>query len=1192
MRPALIAAACGAALALAGCAATDRVPEAVRAAETIEDPARRLAALAEIEAVGVGVADERLLRAARLIDPGLPDPIPQGSAEFRRAARPLAQVLEANPINPPLSDIEPPGPADVEEAARLYARAKAARMEGDADRASALLEQALTLDPASARLWQELGETRLSAGDRAGAVDALTMAAELGADDPRVMLTLASDAAARADSDEVVRWAGAAWGASEPGSLEHALSGAMLGSALIERGDLLAGAEALQAAASLLDARPVRGGEPVELVRLRNQRAELAVRLGDAWAAMGRPGRAADAYAGTGADEATPRPVPVQLTQRAIAASVAAGRPARAALDAVEHLDHSAGDLGPEETGWLRGLLTIRRIDGAVAGAVENMAADPSRPPTARRQLLRTLVGASADPGDALALIARHPAIARHPDVAADALASVVPAQRVRMAAQAVAAHPGAASAWAGPLCRSVERPLDEARALLASRRPAEVTLGLALALELERPDLAETVLDAGPRPGVDALAAAKLAGVGGLWRVADAWLDAARALASSDAARRGDLFDALLACQRLDEAAALAESIAADADAAPGLLLQAADFALSRQDAHTAMARLERAARADPFDGGVWERRFALRAGESPLTDEAEAMALGREISERRPRSALFAVLRAREMAGQGMLAETVGLLIAVNERDPARDTGLPLLLQASQTAERTGREDVAARVRDWLGARRAEFPGSTPLTLAVAQTLLQDAEDQQAFDLVDEAWARIGHPDLARTAEAVLVQRLGRPEEAVSRALDRLGRVRGVNASLELAETAVAARRWDTAIEATTRALPPGGALAAAQAARWHAVAFELMRHADAAGTAGPVLAALDRARASGLEPPEQIVRARLALLARTGDLEALHRFIDEAPLGPDSALVAAQALLGADRVSEALRLLADLAITGDGVYEDMLSEWARLAGAAGSADDVAAMLERLDARGQTRRAAEVLVELFAPGQPDAEPTPERDRADVAYTVALIASVFERDDVAAEVHRLALSHDAGHAWAANDLGYGLAERGESLDEAERLLEMAHAALPDEPSVLDSLGWVRYKLGVLEDQAGEDARVREGAVTLLLRAAHTEEGAENATILSHLGDAMWRLGRRDEALKSWESAEAILRARARELAMTEQANPRVVDRVNREVGEVRRRVNAARAGEEPEIAPIAAEPEPPPDPGGQADPG
>lgn len=1191
MRPSLIAAACGVALALAGCAAPDRVPEAVRAAGAIEDPTRRLAALAEIEAVGVGVADERLLRAARLIDPGLPEPIPQGSAEFRRAARPLAQVLGANPINPPLSEIEAPGPADVEEAARLYARAKAARVEGDAGRSSALLEQALTLDPGSARLWQELGETRLSAGDRAGAVDALTMAAELGADDPRVMLTLASDAAARSDSDEVVRWAGAAWGASEPESLERALSGAMLGSALIERGDLLAGAEALQAAASFLDARTVRGGEPVELVRLRNQRAELAVRLGDAWAAMGRPRRAADAYAAPGDDPATPR-VPVQLTQRALAAGVVAGRPARAALEAVEHLDRAAGDLGPEQTGWLRGLLTVPRIDDAVAGAVERMAADPSRPPTARRQLLRALVGASADPDDALALIGRHPGVARHPDVAADALASVVPAQRVRMAAQAVAAHPGAASAWAGPLCRSVERPLDEARALLASRRPGEITLGLALALELERPDLADSVVDAGPRPGVDALAGAKLAGVGGLWRVADAWLDAARALASSDPTRRPDLFDALLACQRLDEAAALAESISADADATPDLLLMAADFALSRQDAHGAMARLERAAEADPYDGRVWERRFGLRAGESPLTDETEAMALGREISERRPRSALFAVLRAREMAGQGMIAEAVGLLIAVNERDPARDAGLPLLLQASQTADRTGREDVAARVRAWLEARRAEFPGSTPLTLAVAQTLLQDGENQEAFDLVDAAWARIGHPDLARTAEALLVQRLDRPEEAVERAIERLGRVRGVNASLELAETGVAAQRWNTALEGTTRALPPTGSLAPAQAARWHAVAFELIRNAEAADIAGPVLAALDRARASGLVPPEQIVRARLALLARLGDLEALHRFIEEAPLGPDSALVAAQALLGADRVSEALALLADLAVADAGVYEDMLSEWARLAGGAGSADDVAAMLERLDARGQTRRAAEVLIELFAPGQPDAEPTPGRDRADVAYTVALIASVFERDEVAAEILRLALSHDPGHAWAANDLGYGLAERGESLEEAERLLEMAHAALPDEPSVLDSLGWVRYKLGVFEDQAGDDARVREGAVTLLLRAAHTEEGAENATILSHLGDAMWRLGRRDEALKSWESAEAVLRARARDLAMTEQANPRVLDRVNREVGEVRRRVNAARAGEEPEIAPIAAEPEPPPDPGGQADPG
>ena len=70
-------------------------------------------------------------------------------------------------------------------------------MGGEAEVAELLMEEATRLDPGSPTLWQELGEARTSLGDRFGAADALTMAAELGSTDPRVMLALASDAGSR-----------------------------------------------------------------------------------------------------------------------------------------------------------------------------------------------------------------------------------------------------------------------------------------------------------------------------------------------------------------------------------------------------------------------------------------------------------------------------------------------------------------------------------------------------------------------------------------------------------------------------------------------------------------------------------------------------------------------------------------------------------------------------------------------------------------------------------------------------------------------------------------------------------------------------------------------------------------------------------------------------------------------------------
>jgi tetratricopeptide (TPR) repeat protein len=198
-RPLLLLTVCGLSWPLASCstAPRDTTPPSVRAAASIEEPRRRLEALAEIEAIGVLVSDPRQDAIARGIDPTLPEAIPTGSAEFRRATRPLEDVLEEFRIESPQSEIEQPTPDQAERAAKAYARAQAARLGGEAEVAELLMEEATRLDPGSAKLWQELGEARMALGDRFGAADALTMAAELGATDPAVMLALASDAGSR-----------------------------------------------------------------------------------------------------------------------------------------------------------------------------------------------------------------------------------------------------------------------------------------------------------------------------------------------------------------------------------------------------------------------------------------------------------------------------------------------------------------------------------------------------------------------------------------------------------------------------------------------------------------------------------------------------------------------------------------------------------------------------------------------------------------------------------------------------------------------------------------------------------------------------------------------------------------------------------------------------------------------------------
>lgn len=95
------------------------------------------------------------------------------------------------------------------------------------------------------------------------------------------------------------------------------------------------------------------------------------------------------------------------------------------------------------------------------------------------------------------------------------------------------------------------------------------------------------------------------------------------------------------------------------------------------------------------------------------------------------------------------------------------------------------------------------------------------------------------------------------------------------------------------------------------------------------------------------------------------------------------------------------------------------------------------------------------------------------------------------------------------------NFLGYGKLERGEDLDAAEALIRKASELSPDDASITDSLGWAQYKRGKLAE-----------AVTTLQQAA--ERDPDQAEIQEHLGDALYKSGRRYEARFAWNAALAI----------------------------------------------------------------
>jgi len=95
----------------------------------------------------------------------------------------------------------------------------------------------------------------------------------------------------------------------------------------------------------------------------------------------------------------------------------------------------------------------------------------------------------------------------------------------------------------------------------------------------------------------------------------------------------------------------------------------------------------------------------------------------------------------------------------------------------------------------------------------------------------------------------------------------------------------------------------------------------------------------------------------------------------------------------------------------------------------------------------------------------------------------------------------------------ALNALGYTLVDRTKSVAEGTELIERAIAAKPDSYAIQDSMGWALVQSGRLDD-----------GKTWLQKAWDLSEDPE---VAAHLGEALWRMGRPDEAKKLWDEALA-----------------------------------------------------------------
>jgi tetratricopeptide (TPR) repeat protein len=131
--------------------------------------------------------------------------------------------------------------------------------------------------------------------------------------------------------------------------------------------------------------------------------------------------------------------------------------------------------------------------------------------------------------------------------------------------------------------------------------------------------------------------------------------------------------------------------------------------------------------------------------------------------------------------------------------------------------------------------------------------------------------------------------------------------------------------------------------------------------------------------------------------------------------------------------------------------------------------------------------------------------------DQPELLYDVALAAEKIDRIDIVETNLRRLIVLKPDHAQAYNALGYTLADRTDRLTEARGYIEKALKLSPEDPFILDSMGWVEYRLGHFAQ-----------GLQYLERAFQQRPDPE---IAAHLGEVMWAKGDKPGAEKIWRDA-------------------------------------------------------------------
>lgn len=519
-----------------------------------------------------------------------------------------------------------------------------------------------------------------------------------------------------------------------------------------------------------------------------------------------------------------------------------------------------------------------------------------------------------------------------------------------------------------------------------------------------------------------------------------------------------------------------------------------------------------------------------------------------------------LYRILASEIGAQRGVYGTAANTML-----DLARDTGDPRLARRALEFSLAGGNLAGAldAARYWSKLAPNDMEASsTELALAAAagqteglaqalRTRIDAAQDKTAA--IAQAMAVLGRMPDRRAALATLDQALSEPVRKLAVARMALADVAQAAGDQERAarEARAALTAAPRSEEAAQRALEYGLPVNADQAiadARAFAERNPGARRlrlllATQLADRGEYDAALAEIQAMSRRSPEDfdLLFIRAQIHYRAGHLDqaraALQQFVDvqaqreqaNAPGATDATAASADAYLLMSRIAQDQGDIEGAVTVLDRIDDPSVRYSVRLRQAAlrasqGRTDEALKLIENaqpqdeeetmqgLLARAQILREAGRANEAIGLLQTADQESP--DTVEIKYELAMLQESADNVPEMERLLRQVIALDPSHAHSYNALGYTLADRNQRLPEALTLIEHALQLMPDDPFILDSMGWVKFRLGEPKE-----------AEKYLRRAYALRPEAE---IAIHLGEVLWSQGRRDDAIVLFRAAQGL----------------------------------------------------------------